>query len=113
MGRCKYTKTMAKQVDFRIGTIVLVYLQRPIQNNMIRVPYQAMYGRERVYQIKNNRLQAVSVKTIGEYKHETQTELLITSQQLNSGDAILTTHLPNALTGLKVDVITHTLNRSQ
>ncbi len=105
----------AEQVNFRMGAIVVVRLQRPARDNMIKVPYQAMYGSDRLYQIKDNRLQAIKVKTIGEYYSEgsivdSQTltqepELLVESDELKSGDSILTTHLPNAFTGLKVDVV--------
>jgi len=105
----------AEQVNFRMGAIVVVRLQRPARDNMIKVPYQAMYGSDRLYQIKDNRLQAVKVKTIGEYYREgsivdshiltQEPELLVESDGLKSGDSILTTHLPNAFTGLKVDVV--------
>ena len=105
----------AEQVNFRMGAIVVVRLQRPARDNMIKVPYQAMYGSDRLYQIKDNRLQAIKVKTIGEHYREdsivdSQTltqepELLVESDELKSGDSILTTHLPNAFTGLKVDVL--------
>lgn len=95
-------------VPFRVGAIVVVRLQRPAQDNMIKVPYQAMYGNERLYKIIDKRLQAVTVTTIGEnYNDQTQgreVELLIASSELQSGDHILVTHLPNAYTGLKVDI---------
>ena len=107
----------AEKVYFRIGAIVVVRLQRSARDNMIKVPYQAMYGSDRLYQIIDNRLQAVKVKTIGEYFFDSKTgsekgseknsdsQLLIDSDTLNSGDAILATHLPNAFTGLKVEVV--------
>ncbi len=106
----------ADQVFFRIGTIVVVRLQRTARDNMIKVPYQAMYGSDRLYQIKDNRLQAVKVNTIGEffasgrssekaYDMDSEAQLLIETNHLKSGDTILTTHLPNAFTGLKVEVV--------
>jgi len=96
----------ADKVYFRIGAIVVVRLQRSARDNMIKVPYQAMYGSERLYQIKDNRLLAVKVKTIGEdFAALQDSQLLIESDALNSGDAILTTHLPNAFTGLKVEIV--------
>lgn len=102
-------------VYFRIGSIVVVRLQRPAQDEMIKVPYQAMYGSDRLYQIKDQRLQAVKVKTIGEYHQSGDTitskslleepVLLISSDDLKQGDTILSTHLPNAFSGLKVNVV--------
>ncbi|MCW8931951.1 MAG: HlyD family efflux transporter periplasmic adaptor subunit [Gammaproteobacteria bacterium] len=106
----------AKNVFFRIGAIVVVRLQRPARENMIKVPYQAMYGSDRLYQIKDSRLQSVKVKTIGEYYLSgalidsealaQEPELLIESDTLKQGDMILATHLPNAFSGLKVNVTT-------
>jgi len=99
----------AEKVHFRIGAIVVVRLQRIARENMILVPYQSMYGSKRLYQIKEGRLQLVNAKTIGEYytdKYDkTDKQLLISSDSLNSGDTILTTHLPNAYTGLKVKIV--------
>jgi len=106
---------LSEPVRFRLGTIVVVRLQRPIRENMIKVPYQAMYGSDRLYQIKDNRLRAIKVKTIGEYQEKetsisaqllkNESVLLVESDELKSGDKILATHLPNAFTGLKVDVL--------
>ncbi|MCU7939145.1 MAG: HlyD family efflux transporter periplasmic adaptor subunit [gamma proteobacterium symbiont of Bathyaustriella thionipta] len=106
----------AEKVDFRIGAIVVVRLQRSARANMIKVPYQVMYGSERLYQIKDSRLQAVKVKTIGEHfdsgsvsenqsEQALESQLLIESDALNTGDIILSTHLPNAFTGLKVEIV--------
>jgi len=110
----------AEKVYFRIGAIVVVRLQRSARDNMIKVPYQAMYGSERLYQIKEGRLQVVKVKTIGEYygfendsrngskkssETDSEAQLLIASDALSSGDTILATHLPNAFTGLKVEIV--------
>lgn len=112
----------ADQVFFRMGAIVVVRLQRPAHDNVIKVPYQAMYGSDRLYQIKDNRLQLIRVKTIGEYHQngnvidsETllqEPELLIESDELKQGDTILSTHLPNAFSGLKVDVVNDTSEKN-
>ncbi len=99
----------AEKIHFRIGAIVVVRLQRIARDNVILVPYQSMYGNKRLYRINEGRLQLVQVNTIGEYytdKHDkTDKQLLISSEELNSGDAILATHLPNAFTGLKVEIV--------
>ncbi len=101
-----------KQVFFRMGTIVVLRLARAKRPDMIKVPYQVMYGNERLYQIKDQRLLAVKVRTIGEnfsaadgLRQNSKSELLISSDALKNGDTILATHLPNAFTGLKVDII--------
>ena len=106
----------ANNSRFRIGSIVVVSLQRAAQENLIKVPYQAMYGTDRLYKIVDNRLQSVKVQTIGEYPSQNQgqdqsmdindqPQLLIRSDELKSGDVILSTHLPNAFSGLKVELV--------
>ncbi len=99
----------ASDVHYRVGAIVVVRLQRPARDNMIKVPYQAMYGNDRLYKIVAQRLQAVTVTSIGENFNDRnqgrEAELLVASSELQSGDHILTTHLPNAYTGLKVDIM--------
>lgn len=97
--------------NFRIGTIVVVRLQREAKDNLMIVPYQAMYGTDRLYRIVDNRLQSVKVSSVGEYhlqslsQDEAQPQLLVASDELQSGDWILSTHLPNAINGLKVDIV--------
>ncbi len=106
----------ANNSRFRIGSIVVVSLHRAAQENLIKVPYQAMYGTDRLYKIVDNRLQPVKVQTIGEYPSQSQSQdqsmdinnqpqLLIRSDELQSGDVILSTHLPNAFSGLKVELV--------
>lgn len=91
--------------SLRIGSIVVISLTRAAQKELIRVPHQAMYGNDRLYKIVDQRLQLVKVETIGEYRRQNEAQLLIKSDNLQSGDVILSTHLPNAFSGLKVDAI--------
>jgi len=76
----------------RIGSIAVVNLQRSAQPDLIKVPYQAMYGTDRLYKIVDQRLQSVKVKSIGEYQSDKLPQLLIQSEALNNGDRILSTH---------------------
>ncbi len=91
--------------SLRIGSIVVISLIRAAQKELIKVPHQAMYGNDRLYKIVDQRLQLVKVETIGEYRQHNEAQLLIKSDNLHSGDVILSTHLPNAFSGLKVDTI--------
>ena len=103
--------TTKDRVPFRLGSIVIVHLQRAAQDQVFAVPYQAMYGNGKLYKIENNRLQAVSVNSVGEYlsgqpvASAAKASLLVKSEELEHGDTILSTHLPNAVNGLKVDTV--------
>jgi hypothetical protein len=51
------------------------------------------------------RIQAVEVANLGQFKNEQgQVFLLIQSDQIENGNQVVTTHLPNAVSGLKVRV---------
>jgi len=70
------------------------------------VPYQAIYGNSRIYRIAEDRLQALDVESVGQSKNESgQVQVLVRSADIAAGDLIVTTHLPNAVSGLKVEVI--------
>ncbi|MEM1243734.1 MAG: efflux RND transporter periplasmic adaptor subunit [Pseudomonadota bacterium] len=88
-----------------IGRIVEVYLELPKEKDIIAIPPQSIYDSNRVYKIINNRLQAVNVKQIGQLTNGDNSQyILIKTKQLKPGDIILATSLPNARSGLKVDI---------
>lgn len=92
-----------KVEDLRLGSRLSLILDRPIVDNAVAIPYEALYGRNRVYKIVDGRLLAINVRVLGDYsKPDEQTALLISSSLIKEGDLILTTHLPNALNGLRV-----------
>ncbi|MCK4708246.1 MAG: biotin/lipoyl-binding protein, partial [Gammaproteobacteria bacterium] len=49
----------------RIGNLLKVNLQRPVQHNVIAVPYRAIYGNNRVYILREDRMVAVNVEMVG------------------------------------------------
>jgi hypothetical protein len=75
----------------------------PAEDDVVAVPYQAIYGNSRLYLLLDDRLQGVEVESIGQYIDADGTSLLLVkSSQINNGDEIVVTHLPNAVSGLKV-----------
>ena len=88
-----------------VGEFVSVQLTLPPRGNSIAIPYSALYGLDRVYRVRDNRLEAVQVSKIGDYSDQDgKSRLLIQSQDLQQGDIIITTQLPNAINGLAVSV---------
>ncbi|MCK4840514.1 MAG: biotin/lipoyl-binding protein [Methylococcales bacterium] len=86
----------------RPGSSISLSLQRPNKENVIVLPYSALYDNNRIYRIVNHRLELVLVQTVGNYIENNTEKLLVFSEQLQQGDEILITHLPNAINGLKV-----------
>ena len=92
--------------NFRIGELMSINLSLPAVENAYAIPFQAVYGNSRIYRLKQGRLEGIDVKTVGNMTTENEEQrLIIQSSELISGDNIVTTHLPNAVTGLKVEAI--------
>lgn len=88
----------------RPGALQPLLLQRPARDNLITIPFSALYGADSVYiMTDDNRMQRVTVQRVGEALSENgERRLLIASEHLKPGMRLITTHLPNAITGLKV-----------
>ena len=86
----------------RLGTNLSLLLQRPVQQHAILLPFSALYDNNRVYKVVDEHLQKIQVNYLGEYQHNGKNKLLISSDNIEAGDKIMTTHLPNAVSGLRV-----------
>ncbi len=90
----------------RLGALLNVELERPVVTDSVLLPHSALYGNGRVYRIAQGRLEAIDIERLGETRAPDGQPLFIArSPSLRDGDLILTTHLPNALSGLSVNVV--------
>lgn len=90
--------------QLRVGSLLTLHLSRAVVEGAMVVPYAALYGGRQVYRVEDGRIQAVQVSVLGELAGE-RPMLLIHSDGLKRGDQVMTTHLPNAVTGLRVEVV--------
>jgi len=89
--------------DLRPGALLTLDFTLARQDNVIAVPYQAIYGNSRLYLLSDNRLQGIDVEPQGQFRDKSgDTFMLVRSDQIDQGDTIVVTHLPNAVSGLKV-----------
>lgn len=90
----------------RPGALLPLTLERPAREQAVEVPFSALYGADSVYLMtEDGRMQRVEVERIGEARSENgERRLLIAGEQLTPGARLITTHLPNAVTGLKVEL---------
>ena len=90
----------------RPGALLQVSLERPERSETVAIPFSALYGADSVYLIADDgRMRRVTVERIGEaLSSNGERRLLIAGKALTPGARLIVTHLPNALTGLKVDV---------
>ncbi len=90
----------------RLGEMIHFRLRRPPRENALAVPYQALYGGNRLYLLEDGRMRGIQVQALGSVVDEAGEELLlVSSENIRHGDRIVTTHLPNAVTGLRAEAV--------
>jgi HlyD family secretion protein len=100
-----YFRSGDASYNFRPGSLLSLNFALPEQPDVIAVPYQAIYGNSRIYLLKDDRLEAVDVESVGQYlKPDGSAALIIRSTKVKQNDQIVVTHLPNAVDGLKVSL---------
>ncbi|MFE8070863.1 HlyD family efflux transporter periplasmic adaptor subunit [Marinobacteraceae bacterium S3BR75-40.1] len=94
----------AEDVALPLGETLDVTLSLPPIENTYSLPISALYGTDRIYRVADGRLEGLQVTVVGDrYTPEGQ-HILIRSPKLKDGDTVVTTQLPNAVNGLKVDL---------
>jgi multidrug resistance efflux pump len=88
------------------GRFVRLELRLPERTGLIALPYEALYGVDRVYIVdEDSRLRPVGVTRVGETRDPGgRARVLIQAPALPADAQVITTQLPNALDGLLVDV---------
>lgn len=89
-----------------LGKAVDITVEMPALENVAAIPVQSLYGADRVYAVVDGRLQGMQIRSLGQRQSaDGSVQLLIQpAEQLRSAE-ILTTSLPRASTGLRVNVI--------
>ena len=89
---------------FAPGSFVSISLTLPAEERVVAVPFSAVYALNKLYVLVEGRMQSVPITLVGETTSaEGEPRLLIRSTGLQDGDVIITTQLPNAMTGLAVE----------
>lgn len=87
------------------GRTLEMTLVLPGQPGLIAIPPSALYGTDRIYTVQDNKLKAVTITRSGNlYDTQGNNQLLIRTSEIKDGDVIVTTQLPNAISGLPVKV---------
>jgi len=87
-----------------LGRPITITLTLPKQDQLLALPATSLHGLNRLYRIDDdNRLQRVSAEIVGESMDGDQSLLLLRAPQLAGGERVMTTQLPQAIVGLKVD----------
>jgi HlyD family secretion protein len=92
--------------SLELGKAVNVTVLLPALQDVTSIPMQSLYGDDRIYSIVDGRLQGVEVDTLGQRSDGNgNLRLLIRATEGELSGDILTTSLPKAGTGLRVNVI--------
>jgi multidrug efflux pump subunit AcrA (membrane-fusion protein) len=88
-----------------LGTFVDLTFKLSQQSSVIAIPFNSLYGLNKIYRLTDGHLQSVMVERVGEYHTDQGIYLLVRSEELKEGDQIVSTQLPNATTGLRVEAV--------
>jgi multidrug efflux pump subunit AcrA (membrane-fusion protein) len=90
----------------RLGQMLELRLARPPRDAVVPVPFEAVYGGDRLYKLEDGRMRGIRVESFGGWSQAGGDErLLVSSPDLDSGDLVVVTHMPNAVDGLRVEAI--------
>jgi hypothetical protein len=90
----------------RLGQMVSLRLARPQRDDAVAVPFQAVYGGDRLYKLVDGRMRGIQVESLGGMEDGNGGELLLVrSPELTAGDQVVVTHMPNAVDGLRVEAV--------
>lgn len=87
-----------------IGDTLEMTLDLPAIDDVFSVPVSSIYGTNRIYLVRDERLVAVNVEKAGSQYREDRQYILVRSDSLQADDEIITTQLPHAVNGLKVEI---------
>lgn len=103
-GREGLFQLQGNTTSLALGSFVSLQLKLPPQADLTALPFTALYGLETVYRVADDRLEALIIEKVGERSlDDGRQQLLIRSPSLNNGDRLITTQLPNAISGLLVN----------
>lgn len=88
-----------------LNRFVPLRLRFPAEDDVVAVPFEAIYGQDRIFRIVDGRLAALTIERLGEVQLGNGiSRALIRHPALKDGDVIIGTRLPNAVDGLRVQV---------
>jgi multidrug efflux pump subunit AcrA (membrane-fusion protein) len=89
--------------DWEPGRSLAITLTLPPVPEVAAIPYEALYGRNRIYFVEGGRMKGVTVETVGEYREPGgRPRLLVRGPGLTGELPLIITQVPRAVDGLKV-----------
>ena len=99
---------VAEDDSLDIGRTLQLAITLPEEHQVIPMPVHALYQDQTLYKVVENRLMAVRYEEAGDYLDSDGVfNVLVRSNQISSGDLLMVSQLPRAITGLLVEPIDH------
>jgi multidrug resistance efflux pump len=90
-----------------LGRTVALMLDLPLEQGVVVLPFEAVYGTTRIFVLDNDRMRAVAVERIGEVRTtDGESRVLLRAPALREVEQVIVTQLPNAIDGLRVRLAT-------
>lgn len=89
-----------------LGRVVDLRVTMPSEPDLVALPAQAIYENHRIYRVEAGRLLPMTIEVVGESHGEAGYRMLVRSSELRAGQRIITTQLPQAMSGLRVEPVT-------
>jgi len=104
-GTDAYFQVLEGGRSLELGRTVELVVDLPPVENAVSLPLEAVYGTDRIYLLENERMHPLQIERVGERRTaQGGTELLVRSPELDAGDRVIVTQLPNAIDGLRVKI---------
>ncbi len=89
--------------EIPLGRFATVEMQLPPEADTVVVPFEALYGRDRIYRVVDERMQPVVVERLGEAAlPDGRRGALLRAPGLAAGEPVVATQIPRATAGLRV-----------
>lgn len=88
-----------------LGRFASLEVRLPPEPDTVVLPFEALYDANRVYRIRDGRMQPVAVERIGQVRRANgERGVLVRAPELASGERVVSTQIPQAMDGLRVRV---------
>ena len=84
-----------------LGRTLTLALSLPAVSNAITVPFEAVYGSNRVFKLESTHMKAVQIERHGQIQRDGTSYIVATSDELQRDELMIITQLANASEGLK------------
>ncbi len=90
--------------NLALGRSVKITVDLIPKKDVVSIPEQALYGNDLIYIVKDGRMTSINVARVGMIIDKKNNKNVLVKGDIKAGDLIITTHVPQAITGLKVKV---------